>query len=53
MLGICVAAALLSLQVFRAGYHRLFICHLGDGDVIKHQMARKHLARLAGVNVDQ
>lgn len=52
MLGICVSAALLSLQVFRAGYHRLFIWHLGDGDIIKHQIARKHLARLAGVNVD-
>lgn len=25
--------------------------HLGDDYVIKHQIARKHLARLAGVSV--
>jgi len=52
ILQICVSAALFFPTSLRAGYHRLFIWHLGDGDVIKHQIACKHLARLAGVNVD-
>lgn len=52
MLGICVSTALLSLQIFCAGYHRLFIGHLGDGNGLKHQISHKHLSRLAGVIVD-
>lgn len=52
MLGICVSTGLLSLQIFCAGYHRLFIWHLGDGNGLKHQISHKHLSRLAGVNVD-
>lgn len=51
MLGICVSIALLSLQIFCAGDHGLFIWHLGDGKVLKHQISHRHLSRLAGVNV--
>lgn len=52
MLGLRVSAALLSLQVLHAGFHRLFIRHLGDRDITKCQIARKHLASLVGVSVD-
>lgn len=53
MLGICVSTALLSQQIFCTGYHRLFIWHLGEGKVLKHQISHRYLLRLAGVNVDQ